>query len=114
MADGKSTKEIAAEMGVSAKTAEYHRAKLGEKIGVSGVQPLTAIAARSIEARAKDLNPQVFQPISVKSIDDLEKAIVKMAEDAVNGKANPVQVQCIVSLTGALCDLATLKWKGVK
>jgi DNA-binding CsgD family transcriptional regulator len=40
MWDGKGTKEIAAELGISPKTVEYHRAKLYRVFGVSDLVSL--------------------------------------------------------------------------
>ncbi|HOX59703.1 MAG TPA: LuxR C-terminal-related transcriptional regulator [Candidatus Paceibacterota bacterium] len=42
---GKGTKEIAAEMGISPKTVEYHRARL---YGVFGVNDLVSLCRRAI------------------------------------------------------------------
>jgi DNA-binding NarL/FixJ family response regulator len=46
LAEGKSTKEIAFELGVSVKTVETHRARLSEKLGISSIAELTKYALR--------------------------------------------------------------------
>lgn len=46
MARGKSTKEIAALMGVSVKTVETHRARMGQVLGVYGVPALLRFAIK--------------------------------------------------------------------
>ena len=44
IAEGKSTKEIAATLGISAKTVEFHRASLAEVLGLRSVADLTRYA----------------------------------------------------------------------
>ena len=46
LAEGKSTKEIAFELGVSVKTVETHRARISEKTGISSIAELTKYALR--------------------------------------------------------------------
>ena len=46
MARGKSTKEIAALMGVSVKTVETHRARMGTILGLYGINPLMRFAIK--------------------------------------------------------------------
>ena len=46
MARGKSTKEIAALMGVSVKTVETHRARMGAILGLYGINPLMRFAIK--------------------------------------------------------------------
>jgi DNA-binding NarL/FixJ family response regulator len=46
LAEGGSTKEIAAQMGVSAKTIETHRKQLMDKVGVRSIAELTKYAIR--------------------------------------------------------------------
>jgi DNA-binding NarL/FixJ family response regulator len=47
VADGISTKGIAARLKISVKTAEFHRAKLMKKLGVRGVAGLVRFAIRT-------------------------------------------------------------------
>jgi DNA-binding NarL/FixJ family response regulator len=47
VADGVSTKGIAARLKISVKTAEFHRAKLMKKLGVRGVAGLVRYAIRA-------------------------------------------------------------------
>jgi DNA-binding CsgD family transcriptional regulator len=47
VADGISTKGIAARLKISVKTAEFHRAKLMKKIGVRGIAGLVRYAIRT-------------------------------------------------------------------
>ena len=47
MARGKSTKEIAALMGVSVKTVETHRARMASTLGLYGVNPLMRFAIKA-------------------------------------------------------------------
>ena len=47
VADGISTKGIAARLKISVKTAEFHRAKLMRKLGVRGIAGLVRYAIRS-------------------------------------------------------------------
>ena len=44
VASGRTTKEIARELGISPKTVEFHRSRLMEKIGVHDVTGLTRFA----------------------------------------------------------------------
>lgn len=44
VASGKTTKEIARELGISPKTVEFHRSRLMERIGVNDVTGLTRFA----------------------------------------------------------------------
>jgi DNA-binding NarL/FixJ family response regulator len=46
MAEGKSTKEIARALGLSAKTVEFHRARLMERLRIYDVASLVRLAAR--------------------------------------------------------------------
>jgi DNA-binding NarL/FixJ family response regulator len=46
LVEGKSTKEIAFDLEVSAKTIESHRARIFEKLGFSGIAELTKYALR--------------------------------------------------------------------
>ena len=46
LAEGKSLKEIAFDLGVSVKTIETHRAKISEKLGISSIAELTKYAIR--------------------------------------------------------------------
>ena len=47
MARGKTTKEIAALMGVSVKTVETHRARMAQSLGLYGVNALLRYAIRA-------------------------------------------------------------------
>ena len=47
VADGISTKGIAARLKISVKTAEYHRAKLMKKLGVRGIAGLVRYGVRA-------------------------------------------------------------------
>lgn len=47
IAEGRSTKEVAAELGVSVKTIETHRMKLMQKVGVHSIAELTKHAIRA-------------------------------------------------------------------
>src|SRR6266513_346295 len=47
VAEGKSTKEVAATLGVSVKTAETHRSNLMRKLGLHGVSELVLYAVRN-------------------------------------------------------------------
>jgi DNA-binding NarL/FixJ family response regulator len=46
MAEGKSTKEVARALSLSAKTVEFHRARLMERLGIYDVAGLVRLAAR--------------------------------------------------------------------
>ena len=46
IADGLSTKEIAAHLNISKKTVEYHRRRLANKLGIQAVALLTRYAVR--------------------------------------------------------------------
>jgi DNA-binding CsgD family transcriptional regulator len=47
LADGISTKGIAARLKISVKTAEFHRAKLMRKLGIRGIAGLVRYAIRT-------------------------------------------------------------------
>ena len=47
MADGENTKGIAARLGLSAKTVEYHRAKVYAKLRVDSVAMITRFALKN-------------------------------------------------------------------
>ena len=57
---GKGTKEIAAELGISPKTVEYHRARLYRMFGVNDLVSLCrrAIAVGLINARSEGRGPK--------------------------------------------------------
>ncbi|HZZ77875.1 MAG TPA: LuxR C-terminal-related transcriptional regulator [Gemmataceae bacterium] len=46
IADGQSTKEIAARLEISKKTVEFHRRRLGKQLGIQTVARLARFAAR--------------------------------------------------------------------
>jgi two-component system, NarL family, response regulator NreC len=47
LADGKTNKEVAAALGISARTAENHRAKIMEKLGLHSLSALVCYAIRN-------------------------------------------------------------------
>ena len=47
MADGENTKGIAYRLGLSAKTVEYHRAKVYAKLGVDSAAMITRFALKN-------------------------------------------------------------------
>ena len=47
LADGKSSKEIAAQMGISVRTVESHRARLTQKLSMRSVAELVRFAVES-------------------------------------------------------------------
>ncbi len=61
---GKGTKEIAADLGLSAKTVEYHRARLYQVFGVSDLVSLCrrAIAVGLIDAKSEIRSPKEGMP----------------------------------------------------
>ena len=46
MVDGKTTKEVARDLGISVKTADNHRSRLMEKLSVHNTAELVRYAAR--------------------------------------------------------------------
>ncbi len=46
MVEGKTTKEVAKDLGISVKTAENHRTRLMDKLGVHNTAELVRYAAR--------------------------------------------------------------------
>ena len=47
---GKTNRAIAADLGITSKTVEYHRARLMEKLGVTSVAELVRLAFDTPEA----------------------------------------------------------------
>jgi len=117
MGAGKSTKEIAFELGVSDKDIEYHRANLASKLKLKSVQEITAYASQNGFVE-KPGSLEVMAPVNVKRVEDLEDLIFKTTENAVNGKANLSQVTAVIGLVGAYITIQRLKmeprWPGSK
>ena len=47
LAEGKSNKEVAAALGISTRTAENHRARIMEKLGLTSLSALVRYAIRN-------------------------------------------------------------------
>jgi hypothetical protein len=107
LAEGNSRKQIAAAIGLKEKTVGYHM-DLGENprsIAVLTNSRTTAEMVRFavenglVKKRSSVESEKPDKPVNIKGVDDLEQAVLTMAERAVAGKVDVLQ-------TNALCLLA--------
>jgi len=117
---GKSRKEIGSILvpALSCKTVEYHinspKTGIYEKLSVNSD---TALVKLGIENGVDKIGESILmevedsidlvtnQKIEIKSTKQLAKALLIAATAAANGKANPVQVNCLCQATSSLIEL---------
>jgi len=109
--EGKNTKEIAENIGISAKTVEHHRALLFKRLGLKSQPQAAAYAvANGLVEYGKDgLKVEPLAQADCKDIDDMERMTREMVSRAAAGSAHPQQVSCFVALVGTWIHVKRLK-----
>jgi DNA-binding CsgD family transcriptional regulator len=117
MASGRTTKEIGGLMNISAKTVEYHRARLMGKTNINDVASLTRFAIRNNLIPMTPTPPPATKPQSlktekaeeIKTVPQLAQALLRGASQAANGTSDALQINALCQCSDALIRLARLQ-----
>jgi len=120
LAEGLQHKEIALKMGSNTKTIESYIYGNGDPakgiegiLGVSGRAGIVKWALEQGLLKNKALASPPFK-IQIEGTPQLAKALMNCAEDAANGRAEPMQVNALCSATQAFINLARLQMEVIE
>jgi DNA-binding CsgD family transcriptional regulator len=107
IASSENTKEIAARIGKSPKTVEYHRAKLMQKTGTNDVAGLTRFAVEHNQIMSNN-KPVVKPTKEVRGLAGIAEVAAEFCSQAQAGTVNPIHVAAFSQAADVYLKVAQL------